>query len=82
MGEPPSISFEEFGLVQNQLIELKTENYNLAENVKRATAELKKLGDEHAKARKELDKANRVISMSKKNQEVAGVGKDDLILRR
>ena len=72
MGDPPSISFEEFGLVQNQLIELKTENYNLAENYNRAVAERKKLLDEIAKTKKDLEKANKTIATSKKNQEVAG----------
>ena len=72
MGEPSTISFEEFGLVQSQLIELKTENYNLAENLKRTSAEWKRLGEENGRMRKELDKANKIIATSKKNQEVAG----------
>ena len=66
------ISFEEFGLVQGQLIEYKTENYSLNETLKRLALEKKKLGEDHAKIKKDLDKAARVIATSKKNQEVAG----------
>ena len=72
MGDESIISFEEFGLIQGQLIEYKTENYNLNETMKRLSLERKKLGDDYAKTKKDLDKANKIIATSKKNQEVAG----------
>jgi len=73
MGDESIISFEEFGLIQGQLIEYKTENYNLNETMKRLSLERKKLGDDYAKTKKDLDKANKIIATSKKNQEVAGI---------
>ena len=71
MGEN-SISFEDFSLVQNQVIELKTENYNLVETVKRYEREWKKLKEDDQRLNKELEKSNRIVSTSKKHQEVAG----------
>ncbi|XP_041458708.1 GRIP1-associated protein 1-like isoform X4 [Lytechinus variegatus] len=65
-----SLSDDEFQRMQNQLLELRTANYQLKDQSRKLENELSQLKQTSAANEKELEKANKVISKSKKARDV------------
>ncbi|XP_065715677.1 GRIP1-associated protein 1 [Patagioenas fasciata] len=65
-----ALSAEEFQRLQGQLLELRTENYRLADELRKSGAELSGLRQRVQALDKDLAKANKALSKSKKAQEV------------
>ncbi|XP_032297597.1 LOW QUALITY PROTEIN: GRIP1-associated protein 1 [Coturnix japonica] len=65
-----ALSAEEFERMQAQLLELRTENYRLSDQLRRSSAELAGLRQKVQAVEKELAKANKALSKSKKAQEL------------
>jgi predicted nuclease with TOPRIM domain len=77
-----SLSEEEFARLQSQLIELKTSNYNHEEQARRSNAEMSQLRDRVSQLDRELQKANKIISKSKKAKDVSGLVDENEGLQR
>ena len=60
----------DFVLLQVQLLELREQNYQLTDSCRRHEKEISQLRDHSSKLEKDLNKANTVISKSKKAKEV------------
>ncbi|XP_063150212.1 GRIP1-associated protein 1 isoform X2 [Candoia aspera] len=65
-----ALSEEEFERMQAQLLELRTQNYQLSDELRKNTAELKGLRQRVAYLDKEFAKAQKALNKSKKAQEV------------
>ncbi|XP_066065272.1 LOW QUALITY PROTEIN: GRIP1-associated protein 1-like [Chamaea fasciata] len=65
-----ALSAEEFQRMQAQLLELRTENYRLADELRKNGAELSGLRQRVQTLDRDLAKANKALSKSKKAQEV------------
>ncbi|XP_075346682.1 GRIP1-associated protein 1 isoform X2 [Mycteria americana] len=65
-----ALSAEEFQRMQAQLLELRTENYRLSDELRKNGAELSGLRQRVQALDKDLAKANKALSKSKKAQEV------------
>ncbi|XP_059691299.1 GRIP1-associated protein 1 [Gavia stellata] len=65
-----ALSAEEFQRMQAQLLELRTENYRLSDELRKNGAELSGLRQRVQVLDKDLAKANKALSKSKKAQEV------------
>eukprot|EP00057_Strongylocentrotus_purpuratus_P032339 XP_787296.3 PREDICTED: GRIP1-associated protein 1 isoform X1 [Strongylocentrotus purpuratus] len=65
-----SLSDDEFQRMQNQLLELRTANYQFKDHSKKLENELSRLKQTSAANEKELEKANKVITKSKKAKDV------------
>ncbi|KAJ7317515.1 hypothetical protein JRQ81_003677 [Phrynocephalus forsythii] len=65
-----ALSGEEFERMQAQLLELRTQNYQLSDELRKNTAELNGLRQRVAFLDKEFSKAQKALSKSKKAQEV------------
>lgn len=65
-----ALSAEEFERMQAQLLELRTDNYRLSDQLRRSGTELSGLRQRVQVLEKELAKANKALSKSKKAQEV------------
>nr|XP_020653232.1 GRIP1-associated protein 1 isoform X2 [Pogona vitticeps] len=65
-----ALSEEEFERMQAQLLELRTQNYQLSDELRKNTAELNGLRQRVAFLDKEFSKAQKALSKSKKAQEV------------
>ncbi|XP_006812622.1 GRIP1-associated protein 1-like [Saccoglossus kowalevskii] len=64
-----SLSDEEFQRMQNRLLELRTANYQLADQCKKQLSEISTLKQTIGTLEKDLQKANKVVLKSKKAQE-------------
>ncbi|XP_038067365.1 GRIP1-associated protein 1-like [Patiria miniata] len=65
-----SLSDEEFQRMQNQLLELRTSNYQLSDKCRKLENELTNLQSTASNYEKELQKANKTINKSKKAKDV------------
>ncbi|KAH0628896.1 hypothetical protein JD844_010516 [Phrynosoma platyrhinos] len=65
-----ALSEEEFERMQTQLLELRTQNYQLSDELRKNTTELNGLRQRVAYLDKEFAKAQKALSKSKKAQEV------------
>ncbi|XP_030826147.1 GRIP1-associated protein 1-like, partial [Camarhynchus parvulus] len=65
-----ALSAEEFQRMQAQLLELRTENYRLSDELRKNGAELSGLRQRVQTLDRDLAKANKALSKSKKAQEV------------
>ncbi|XP_048580548.1 GRIP1-associated protein 1 [Nematostella vectensis] len=66
-----SLSEEEFARIQEQIIDLRTKNYELEAASQRHLTELKEVQDKLVNHEKELQKANKIINKSKSKKEYA-----------
>ncbi|XP_069040566.1 GRIP1-associated protein 1 isoform X1 [Lepisosteus oculatus] len=65
-----ALSEEEFHRMQAQLLELRTQNYQLSDDLRKNTAELNALRQKTSTLEKDLLKAQKALGKSKKAQEV------------
>ncbi|XP_071960617.1 GRIP1-associated protein 1-like isoform X2 [Antedon mediterranea] len=65
-----SLSDEEFNRMQTQLLELRTTNYQQSDKIRKYENELSTLRNQSSSHEKEIQKANKIISKSKKAKEV------------
>ncbi|XP_033109256.1 GRIP1-associated protein 1-like isoform X1 [Anneissia japonica] len=65
-----SLSDEEFNRMQAQLLELRTTNYQQSDQIRKYENELSTLQSRSSSLEKDLQKANKIISKSKKAKEV------------
>ncbi|XP_043541263.1 GRIP1-associated protein 1, partial [Chiloscyllium plagiosum] len=65
-----ALSEEEFQRMQAQLLELRTQNYQLSDQVRKQSAELSSLRQKSSTVERDLAKAQKAITKSKKAQEV------------
>lgn len=69
MANKPVINFEDFSLLQSQLVQTKTEKYELQEKLKKLTTELDSVKKAYSTAQRDLQKAQGVIQKSRDKQE-------------
>ncbi|XP_041428159.1 GRIP1-associated protein 1 isoform X6 [Xenopus laevis] len=75
-----ALSEEEFQRMQAQLLELRTQNYQLSDSLRKNSQELSALRQKHGSLEKEFGKAQKVLSKSKKAQEVeALLGENEML---
>ncbi|XP_030049864.1 GRIP1-associated protein 1 isoform X2 [Microcaecilia unicolor] len=75
-----ALSEEEFQRLQGQLLELRTQNYQLSDEVRKNTTELTGLRQKLLHLEKEYSKAQKALSKSKKAQEVeALLGENEML---
>ncbi|KAM4020386.1 GRIP1-associated protein 1 isoform 1-T1 [Anomaloglossus baeobatrachus] len=75
-----ALSEDEFQRMQAQLLELRTQNYQLSDNLRKNTQELTSLRQKHVSMEKEYQKAQKALSKSKKAQEVeALLGENEML---
>ncbi|XP_013382148.1 GRIP1-associated protein 1 [Lingula anatina] len=79
--KPEGLTDDEFHRMQLQLIELRTTNYTLEDQCKRKDRELQELKTRVAELDKDLQKANKAISKSKKAKEVELLVQENDILQ-
>uniref|UniRef100_UPI00398EC367 GRIP1-associated protein 1-like n=1 Tax=Pristiophorus japonicus TaxID=55135 RepID=UPI00398EC367 len=65
-----ALSEEEFQRMQAQLLELRTQNYQLSDELRKQSAEVNSLRQKSSNVEKDLVKAQKAITKSKKAQEV------------
>ncbi|XP_078391020.1 GRIP1-associated protein 1-like [Cetorhinus maximus] len=65
-----ALSEEEFQRMQAQLLELRTQNYQLSDQLRKQSAELNSLRQKSTNVEKDLAKAQKAVTKSKKAQEV------------
>ncbi|XP_078061919.1 GRIP1-associated protein 1 [Mustelus asterias] len=65
-----ALSEEEFQRMQAQLLELRTQNYQLADQLRKQNAEVNSLRQKSSNVEKDLAKAQKAVTKSKKAQEV------------
>ncbi|XP_062890743.1 GRIP1-associated protein 1 isoform X1 [Mobula hypostoma] len=65
-----ALSEEEFQRMQAQLLELRTQNYQLSDELRKQTAEMNSLRLKSTNVEKDLAKAQKAVTKSKKAQEV------------
>ncbi|XP_074647012.1 GRIP1-associated protein 1-like isoform X2 [Tubulanus polymorphus] len=76
------LSDDEFHRMQLQLLELRTQNYQLDDTCKRQTRDIDTFKQQVESLSKELQKANRTISKSKKAKEIESLSQDNEALQR
>ncbi|XP_066470225.1 GRIP1-associated protein 1 isoform X1 [Tiliqua scincoides] len=76
-----ALSGEEFERMQAQLLELRTQNYQLSDELRKNTAELNGLRQRVAILDKESTKAQKALSKSKKAQEVEALLSENEMLQ-
>ncbi|XP_077185603.1 GRIP1-associated protein 1 isoform X2 [Paroedura picta] len=76
-----SLSGEEFERMQAQLLELRTQNYQLSDELRKNTAELNVLRQRVVILDKEFAKAQKALSKSKKAQEVEALLSENEMLQ-
>ncbi|XP_073496441.1 GRIP1-associated protein 1 isoform X2 [Phyllobates terribilis] len=75
-----ALSEDEFQRMQAQLLELRTQNYQLSDNLRKNNQELSSLRQKHVSMEKEYHKAQKALSKSKKAQEVeALLGENEML---
>ncbi|XP_063289234.1 GRIP1-associated protein 1 isoform X3 [Pelobates fuscus] len=75
-----ALSEEEFQRMQAQLLELRTQNYQLSDNLRKNTQELSSLRQKHGTLEREFVKSQKALSKSKKAQEVeALLGENEML---
>ncbi|XP_069799433.1 GRIP1-associated protein 1 isoform X2 [Dendropsophus ebraccatus] len=75
-----ALSEDEFQRMQAQLLELRTQNYQLSDNLRKNNQELSALRQKHGSLEKEFQKAQKALSKSKKAQEVeALLGENEML---
>ncbi|XP_071981019.1 GRIP1-associated protein 1 isoform X2 [Engystomops pustulosus] len=75
-----ALSEDEFQRMQAQLLELRTQNYQLSDNLRKNSQELTSLRQRHVSLEKEFQKAQKALSKSKKAQEVeALLGENEML---
>ncbi|KAE8581862.1 hypothetical protein XENTR_v10019849 [Xenopus tropicalis] len=75
-----ALSEEEFQRMQAQLLELRTQNYQLSDGLRKNSQELTSLRQKHGTLEKEFGKAQKALSKSKKAQEVeALLGENEML---
>ncbi|XP_067382105.1 GRIP1-associated protein 1 isoform X3 [Channa argus] len=70
MAMSQALSEEEFHRMQAQLLELRTQNYQLSDDLRKNTAELNALRQKNAALERDFVKAQKALNKSKKAQEV------------
>ncbi|XP_072423771.1 GRIP1-associated protein 1-like, partial [Chiloscyllium punctatum] len=65
-----ALSEDEFQRMQAQLLELRTQNYQLSDQVRKQSAELSSLRQKYSTVERDLVKAQKAVTKSKKAQEV------------
>ncbi|KAB1253460.1 GRIP1-associated protein 1, partial [Camelus dromedarius] len=76
-----ALSEEEFQRMQAQLLELRTDNYQLSDELRKNGVELTSLRQKVAYLDKEFSKAQKALSKSKKAQEVEGLLSENEMLQ-
>uniref|UniRef100_A0A8C8SVY3 GRIP1 associated protein 1 n=1 Tax=Pelusios castaneus TaxID=367368 RepID=A0A8C8SVY3_9SAUR len=76
-----ALSAEEFQRLQGQLLELRTHNYQLSDELRKTSAELSGLRQRLASLEKEFTKAQKALSKSKKAQEVEALLSENEMLQ-
>ncbi|ELK33928.1 GRIP1-associated protein 1 [Myotis davidii] len=76
-----ALSEEEFQRMQAQLLELRTNNYQLSDELRKNGVELTSLRQKVAYLDKEFNKAEKALSKSKKAQEVEGLLSENEMLQ-
>nr|KAF6378807.1 hypothetical protein mMyoMyo1_009710 [Myotis myotis] len=76
-----ALSEEEFQRMQAQLLELRTNNYQLSDELRKNGVELTSLRQKVAYLDKEFNKAQKALSKSKKAQEVEGLLSENEMLQ-
>ncbi|XP_075691120.1 GRIP1-associated protein 1 isoform X1 [Rhinoderma darwinii] len=75
-----ALSEDEFQRMQAQLLELRTQNYQLSDNLRKNNQELTFVRQKHVSLEKEFQKAQKALSKSKKAQEVeALLGENEML---
>ncbi|XP_041431060.1 GRIP1-associated protein 1 isoform X2 [Xenopus laevis] len=75
-----ALSEEEFQRMQAQLLELRTQNYQLSDSLRKNSQELSALRQKHGSLEKEFGKAQKALIKSKKAQEVeALLGENEML---
>ncbi|XP_056396870.1 GRIP1-associated protein 1 isoform X3 [Hyla sarda] len=75
-----ALSEDEFQRMQAQLLELRTQNYQLSDNLRKNNQDLTSLRQKHGSLEKEFQKAQKALSKSKKAQEVeALLGENEML---
>ncbi|KAM3911522.1 GRIP1-associated protein 1 isoform 2-T2 [Leptodactylus fuscus] len=75
-----ALSEDEFQRMQAQLLELRTQNYQLSDNLRKNNQELTSLRQRNVSLEKEFQKAQKALSKSKKAQEVeALLGENEML---
>ncbi|XP_066436547.1 GRIP1-associated protein 1 isoform X1 [Eleutherodactylus coqui] len=75
-----ALSEDEFQRMQAQLLELRTQNYQLSDNLRKNNQELASLRQKHVSMEREYQKAQKALSKSKKAQEVdALLGENEML---
>ncbi|XP_069604040.1 GRIP1-associated protein 1 isoform X2 [Ranitomeya imitator] len=75
-----ALSEDEFQRMQAQLLELRSQNYQLSDNLRKNSQELSSLRQKHVSMEKEYQKAQKALSKSKKAQEVeALLGENEML---
>ncbi|XP_028516710.1 GRIP1-associated protein 1-like [Exaiptasia diaphana] len=77
-----SLSAEEFGRIQEQIIELRTLNYELEAQNQRQDSEIKNLQDKLLSQEKELQKSQKIINKSKQKKEYSLLLEENESLQR
>ncbi|KAM6924439.1 GRIP1-associated protein 1 [Xenentodon cancila] len=80
MAMSQALSEEEFHRMQAQLLELRTQNYQLSDDLRKNTAELNALRQKNVVLEKDFMKAHKALNKSKKAQEVeALLGENEML---
>ncbi|KAM4695903.1 GRIP1-associated protein 1 isoform 2-T2 [Rhinophrynus dorsalis] len=76
-----ALSEEEFQRMQAQLLELRTQNYQLSDSLRKNTQELTSLRQKQTSLEKDYGKAQKALSKSKKAQEVEALLSENEMLQ-
>uniref|UniRef100_A0A1A8IM77 GRIP1 associated protein 1 n=1 Tax=Nothobranchius kuhntae TaxID=321403 RepID=A0A1A8IM77_NOTKU len=81
MAMSQALSEEEFHRMQAQLLELRTQNYQLSDDLRKNTAELSVVRQKNGNLERDLIKAQKALSKSKKAQEVDALLSENQMLQ-
>uniref|UniRef100_A0A1A7XB79 GRIP1 associated protein 1 n=1 Tax=Iconisemion striatum TaxID=60296 RepID=A0A1A7XB79_9TELE len=81
MSMSQALSEEEFHRMQAQLLELRTQNYQLSDDLRKNTAELSIVRQKNGNLERDLIKAQKALSKSKKAQEVDALLNENQMLQ-
>ncbi|XP_054602229.2 GRIP1-associated protein 1 isoform X3 [Nothobranchius furzeri] len=81
MAMSQALSEEEFHRMQAQLLELRTQNYQLSDDLRKTTAELSVVRQKNGNLERDLIKAQKALSKSKKAQEVDALLSENQMLQ-
>uniref|UniRef100_A0A1A8DKP5 GRIP1 associated protein 1 n=1 Tax=Nothobranchius kadleci TaxID=1051664 RepID=A0A1A8DKP5_NOTKA len=81
MAMSQALSEEEFHRMQAQLLELRTQNYQLSDDLRKTTAELSVVRQKNGSLERDLIKAQKALSKSKKAQEVDALLSENQMLQ-